>query len=42
MAEETIISFTPTNWITVIIMVAVGFTVLGFLVKLYQSKKAAA
>ena len=25
MAEETIISWTPTNWITVVLMVALGY-----------------
>jgi len=40
MAEETIISWTPANWITIIIMVALGFTILGFATKLYQQRKA--
>lgn len=42
MAEETIISWTPANWITIILMVALGFTILGFAVKIYQQRKAAA
>lgn len=40
MAEETIISWTPANWITVILMVALGFTILGFAIKIYQQRKA--
>jgi hypothetical protein len=39
MADETIISFTPTNWITVLIMVALGFTILGFVLKLWQQRQ---
>ena len=42
MAEETIISWTPANWVTVILMVALGFTILGFGIKIYQQRKAAA
>jgi hypothetical protein len=41
MAEETIISWTPANWVTVLIMVALGFTILGFGVKLWQQRQAA-
>jgi len=41
MPEETIISFTPTNWVTVLIMVALGFTILGFVLKIWQQRKAA-
>ena len=39
MAEETIISWTPANWITVILMVALGFTILAFAVKLYKQRQ---
>jgi hypothetical protein len=41
MAEETIISWNVTNWITVILMAAVGFALLGFAGKLIQKRKAA-
>ncbi len=41
MAEGTIISWTPANWITVIIMVALGFAILGFAAQMVQAKKAA-
>lgn len=39
MAEETILSWNTANWITVLIMVALGFTIIGFLSKIYQQKK---
>lgn len=42
MDGETIISWTPANWITVLLMVALGFTILGFGVKIWQARKAAA
>lgn len=41
MAEETIISWTPANWITVVIMVALGFTILGAVARIVQQKRAA-
>jgi hypothetical protein len=41
MAQETIISWTPANWITVVIMVALGFFILGTVSKLIQNRKAA-
>ncbi len=39
-ATPTNIEFTPANWITVIIIVAVTFTVLGFVTRLWQQKQA--
>jgi hypothetical protein len=33
MAEENIISWNATNWITVVLMCAVGFLVLGTISK---------
>lgn len=41
MAEETIISWNATNWITILLMVAIGFTVLGFIAKWYQNRQSA-
>jgi hypothetical protein len=38
MAEETIISWTPANWITVILMVALGFVIIGAGARIYQQK----
>lgn len=40
MAEPTIISWTPANWITVVLMVALGFAILGAAAKVYQQKTA--
>jgi hypothetical protein len=37
-AEETILSWNVANWITVILMAAIGFTILGFAMKLYQNR----
>ena len=46
MAEETIISWTPANMITITLMAAIGFLLLSVLVQLYrsyqQSQQAAA
>lgn len=42
MAEEAIITWTFANWVTVILMAAVGFAILGFGMKLYQQKAGAA
>lgn len=41
MAEGTIISWNPANWITVVLMVALGFFILGAAARIYQQKKAA-
>jgi len=41
MAEETIISWTPANWITIVLMVALGFAVIGAATRIYQQRKAA-
>jgi hypothetical protein len=41
MAEDTILSWTPANWITVIIMVVLGFAILGMITKIWQQKKGA-
>ena len=37
--SETIISWTPANWITVLLMVALGFTILGAVAKILQQRK---
>lgn len=42
MAEETIISWTPTNWITVLLMVGIFFAVLGAVTRIYQQQQAKA
>lgn len=42
MADETIITWSFANWTTVVLMAAVGFGILGFIMKVYQSRKAGA
>lgn len=34
--QENILTWNVTNWITVILMAAIGFTLLGIAQKLYQ------
>jgi len=41
MAEQTIITWNPANWITVVLMVALGFTILGAVARIIQQKRAA-
>ncbi len=38
MAQESVISWTPANWITIVLMVALGFAILGAAVRIYQQK----
>ncbi len=40
MAEETIISWNATNWITIVLMVAISFAVLGAVAKFIRSKQS--
>jgi hypothetical protein len=37
MAEETIITWNATNWVTVVVMVAIGFMVLAVLSQLIRN-----
>lgn len=41
MAESSgvILSWNPANWITVVLMVAIGFAVLGAGARIYQQQK---
>lgn len=39
MAEETIITWSTANWITVVLMAAVGFGLLGVGMKLWQKRQ---
>ena len=39
MAEPVILTWNVTNWITVILMAAVGFIILGFVQKLVVKKR---
>lgn len=38
MAQESVLSWTPANWITVILMVALGFAIIGAGTRIYQQK----
>ena len=40
MAESAIISWTPANWITIILMVGIAYFVVGFLAKAYQQRQS--
>lgn len=40
--NESIISWTPANWITVVLMVAIGFCLIGVGTRIIQQKRAAA
>jgi hypothetical protein len=40
MAEPVNIELNPANWITVLIIVLVSFTALGFLTRLWQQKQS--
>lgn len=42
MADETILSWNAANWITVLIMVILGFAVIGMVTKIIQQKRAGA
>jgi len=41
MADTTIISWNATNWVTVVLMAAVGFGVLAVVMKLWAKRKGA-
>ena len=38
MAEPTIISWTPANWITVVLMVGVAFVVVAAIAKVIKQR----
>jgi hypothetical protein len=40
MAEAAIISWTPSNWITILLMVAIGFFVVASVAKIVAQKKS--
>jgi hypothetical protein len=39
MDNGNIILWTPANWITVVLMVALGFAIIGAGVRIYQQKQ---
>lgn len=40
--DENVVTWNVTNWITVVLMVAIGYTVLGFAQSWWSSRQAAA
>lgn len=38
--SESVISWTPANMITVVLMVAISFTILGAITRIVQQKRA--
>jgi hypothetical protein len=41
MAEPTIITWSPANWLTVVIMVAIAFFIAGAIAKTIKQKQTA-
>lgn len=42
MAEDTILSWNVPNWITVILMVVLGFAIIGMVAKIWKQKRGTA
>jgi hypothetical protein len=42
MAEETILSFNFANWVTVLIMVILGYAIVGMVARIIQQQKSTA
>jgi predicted negative regulator of RcsB-dependent stress response len=40
MAEDTILTWNVANWITVLIMVILGFAILGMAARIWQQRRA--
>lgn len=40
MAEETIITWNATNWVTVVVMVAIGFMILAVAAQVFHNWRA--
>jgi len=38
MDQSNIISWNPANWITVVLMVAIGFAIIGAGARIYQQR----
>lgn len=41
MTDENIVTWNVTNWITVVLMVAIGFALVGFGQKWWAARQAA-
>lgn len=42
MAEDTILSWNVANWITVLLMVVLGFALIGMIAKIWRQKRGTA
>jgi len=42
MSEQNIISWNPANWITIVLMAALGFTILGAIARMVQQRQQGA
>lgn len=40
MNDENIISWNPANWITVVLMVSLGYVIVGAAARIIQQRKA--
>lgn len=40
MEQSSIIAWNPANWITIVLMVAVGFIALGAVARIIQQRQA--
>lgn len=40
MADSVLLEWSPANWITVVLMVAVGFAIIGAAARIYQQRAA--
>ena len=40
MADETILSWNVANWVTVVIMVVLGFALIGMVAQIVKQKRA--
>lgn len=40
MEDSTVISWNPANWITVVLMVTVGFIAVGAIARIIQQRRA--
>ena len=38
MADENIITWNATNWLTIVLMAAIGFAILGMAQKYFQKR----
>lgn len=42
MSDDTLLSWNVANWITVLLMVVLGFALLGMISKIWKQRKGAA